>query len=404
MKRKHKMLFCSNYDVAGIENYLSDQSARGYHFKAWGRLFCTFERGEPRRSVYRLELQKEKNTEPDGEKRELYGQFGWQYICLFGPYFQVWSSNNSDPVELHTDPILESELYEKLYRRDRWIIPVYVVLVAVLLYCIWLNWNIGAPYRLLYRVREGSDFPMLLLVLAEIGILWQSGQDYIYGRRLVQTLKEGRSRPHRRKLSWVSRWYGPIYLLMLLLVIGNTGLSLWRIARWETVNLTDYTGANPAVTLAEVEGDPKLEREVGWIAPDGVDYGNYFYRKSSDLAPVQVEIKEQGIIPGERWRDGSGEYSPSVQIEYYELRFAFLAEPFLEERMEDALDFYRFETVSSTELLDTEFDQAYLVYSGEENQYLFARMGRRVLMVDYHGYGDLSRHVQSIAQRCSSFC
>lgn len=403
MKTKYEMLFLSNYDISGIESYLSDRSARGYHFRSWGKILCAFQRGEARRSAYRLELQKGRDMEPDEEKRELYGQFGWHYICLFGPYFQVWRSDDPDPVELHTDPVLESELYERFYRKNRWIIPAYVVLVAALLFCVWLGLKVGSPYALLYQVKEGDAIRMLLVVLVEIGILWQSGRDYLQGRRLVRDLKAGRPRPHRGRMSWLSRWYGPVYLALLILVLLSNVLSLWRIGARETVNLVDYTGPYPAVTLAEVEGNPRLERKEGAVMPNGVDYGNYIYWSSSDLAPVQIEMRERGVVAGEQWRDDSGGYAPSLRVEYYELRFSLLAAPFMEELQGDALEFYRFDTISTTELMDTAFDQAYLVRSGEESQYLFARLGRRVLMVSYYGYGNLEEQTDVIARRLADY-
>ena len=74
------------------------------------------------------------------------------------------------------------------------------------------------------------------------------------------------------------------------------------------------------VRLADIEQNPALVRDEPYMI-DNVDWGNRYTYDWSLLAPVQYETDENGIVPGEMWEDGSGEYSPSIKQGFISLVF-----------------------------------------------------------------------------------
>lgn len=404
MKKRYDLLPVSFYDPAGVETWLSDQSARGLHLLQM-KTFVSFEKGEPKRATYRVEPQSKKVPLTD-EQKELYADFGWEYVCSLRDIFVIWRSYADEPKELHTDPVVEAELLERLYKwrkKALFALPVLLVFtIAMALYAAF-----GNPHPLLYAVRYGSQPALAILLLADVFMTWQLLQTYFSSKRLIAQMKSGQPRTHRKKLGWHER-----YLPKVVLVLSWTAAILvwWSIVVSQMgqgrIPLKDYTGPLPTVSLSELENDPALEHTCE-AYPQMPDYFCcQVSTEASDLVSYRMEFDEEGEIPGRLWDDDSGTYAynPSLRVTYYELRFDFLAEPLLAQMLDDHLEWYRYETVTISELRDSAFDQAYLVgEDGDTPDILLARLGNRILELQYHGEGDLTAQLDLIAQRMTDF-
>lgn len=91
---------------------------------------------------------------PEQDKLRLYEEYGWKYAAAFGEYFHIYTAEEGMP-EIHTDPIVESELYHIFLPQNRlalfadiafWFI--FIVLYAIRTVRMILN---GNAYQLVHR-------------------------------------------------------------------------------------------------------------------------------------------------------------------------------------------------------------------------------------------------------------
>ena len=401
MKKRYGILSLTNHETSVIETYLSDQSARGRHLLS-AKLFVAFQVGEPRRAHYRLEFRpKDQPKGPDEAQRDLYGSFGWEYVCPYGGS-AVWRSYEENPPELHTDPQVEAALLEELTRKLRRSMPLCAVLI--LFACAMIGFSLfGHPQPVRYMVQFGTPLSLLFSLTLDLLLLAQCVSSYRSTRRLITRMKSGAPRPHQQKMSLYDHCSGVLYLAILALVlVCSLTTTLNRTKRWEQ-NLADYAGPLPGVTLAQVEDDPGLVPVPFKSYRDGIDYHNQLSFQSTALAPVQLEVREEGNIPGRVWAEDGREYNPSLKTEYYELSLPFLAEPLLDDLREDLLELYRFDAYTTQELLDTPYDEAWVYGLRYDTQVLAARLGNRVIVVEYRGEGDLLAQTDAVAAAMAGF-
>jgi len=164
---------------------------------------------------------------------------------------------------------------------------------------------------------------------------------------------------------------------------------------WE-MNISEYNNSIPTIQLADIERAQNFEIDKDRYKSNHISYD------WTELAPVLYEINERGIVADQMWEDQSGEYSPSLSTEYYQLRFGFLGEPLIKDLIDDALDFFRFEPILYQEILDTDFDKAVFVQV-KETQMFFGALDKKVIYIRYHGYEDLTDHFEEIYDNVRNF-
>ena len=122
-------------DIAAMESWLADMAEDGLFLVSFGAYFAHFESRPPRKAAYRLEPASSLYLTPDEKKLEILDEFGWEYVASVDKYFHVFRAKTEDAPEIHTDPAVQAEAYEKLYRSQRnWGIPY--VLASVLFFFI----------------------------------------------------------------------------------------------------------------------------------------------------------------------------------------------------------------------------------------------------------------------------
>ena len=129
---------------------------------------------------------------------------------------------------------------------------------------------------------------------------------------------------------------------------------------------------------------------------DNVDWGNRYTFNWSPLAPVQYETDETGVVPGEMWEDGSGEYSPSIHTRVYQLSFPSMADNLIS----DLIKRYRFEERDEdfVEKKHPNFDLL-IVNEQKESKQVFASKGKAVIHVQYYGYADINSVIENIEEK-----
>ena len=130
---------------------------------------------------------------------------------------------------------------------------------------------------------------------------------------------------------------------------------------------------------------------------DNVDWGNSYSTNWSPFAPVQYESSENGLVPGELWADGSGEYSPSIETKFYQLSFPSMTDNLIS----DLIKRYNFDNESMEAYVETKnphFDSL-IVHVDEEFKEVFASKGKDVIYVRYYGYKDMNSVVKAIEEK-----
>lgn len=141
-KSVHRIIPCPDYDVTGVESWLSYMAEQGYILRDGGvfRGIAEFDRCEPEKVRYRLQPAQKgfvlyDNDGPDDDEVELNGAFGWKYVAKYG-VFHIYRADDIDAREMDTDPEVQAMAMNSLHRSQRfniiwmsiWII-VYLALV-----------------------------------------------------------------------------------------------------------------------------------------------------------------------------------------------------------------------------------------------------------------------------------
>ena len=132
-------------------------------------VFSAFQRGEPRPIRYRAEPLRTSGPSVPKPMVELYQDFGWTLVDEVQDSFLLFSSQDPDAPEPHSDPQLQGELWRKLYkvkRRRFWYYPLNIIGINILS---WMNFSMSA-----------TPMSVSLLVTAPIKIiLWTFAIIYI---------------------------------------------------------------------------------------------------------------------------------------------------------------------------------------------------------------------------------
>lgn len=411
MKHKiRKLIPVDMMQIPALESWLSDLAEEGLFLVSFGSAFAKFEQREPQKLPYRIEpflvseasdlIQTIRSTaastrgEPHPltpeEKQEqmiaLYEECGWEYICKINQFFGVFRGKEEDAPEIHTDPVAQSLAYETLYRRQKKsllrTLPFAVILLAFCLYQTFWGEN--------FYISMKSNMillPQLILLLLSFWLFLRQTRKY---RQIRDHLKEGIPMEHR--VDWHS---GKLFRFLKTFAIDTLVLIyIWYTvlgfsADWEG-ELNTLHRPLPYLALEEIETSPAFAIDRSNLY-EGKDHENYATFNTSLLIPAQYEIEQQGIVPDRRWADNSGIYSPSLEMRYYDLRFAFLTKPFFD----SMLEWFIYNESGYTDIFDDRIDEG-ILYDNEGSQHLFLRKDDHVLAVFYYGEEDLGTHFDAL--------
>lgn len=376
-------------DLDGIELWLEEMAARGLHFQKFGTFFAQFRPGDPARVRYHAEpTEKGGNTIP--AQAADYGDMGWSYVGKIG-YLALFRTADPDVPEFHTDPVAQSYTLDRLTKRlTRFVWLLLAMMAALVAFMVWarLDSSFGLVLSL---IRFGSLYTNLVVLVELVLILHFSWE--VWGLcRLRRRLRAGI--PHQRPQRWrhtglVRQGYTLLLSVAALVQIGFTTAYFAGVTKWDT-ELSGLDRPAPVLSLAELEGDGYAPEPFGYPGYEGPDRDNFISYDGRPLARI-YEVKQAGTVDGER---------RYLKMEWYDLTLPFLAGPLLEDLMDYELYDLRYvpERYAMEELSAPGFDQLVVVenvdYGGQQ---LFARLGSRVVYLDYTGSRDLTGHLGQVA-------
>lgn len=405
MKYKRKLIPVNPMHIPALESWLSDLAAEGLYLHSLGPYRAKFTEGEPRKLAYRIEpipvedhgfyvnnIRNAFAPSKDGKKPltveernrrmiELYDEFGWQYVCPMNQLFCVFRAKEEDTPEIHTDPVAQSAAYARIYQRQKKAFFITLpFFLAMVLWCLYLTlWD----DNLFYTIKSGSALlPQTLLLVISMFTILQEIQSF---RHIRDRLQSGIAMEHDadwRKGSFRYKAkifaYHAFLLALLLHVYGLFGQS-WRMP------LEEANQPLPYVSLETIETDPNF------VLNEYDGYNNKVHYWTSFFAPIQYEIRQEGTVPDKRWNDDSGIYSPSISVEYYDLRFEFLAKPFYDAMIK----WHIYDETGFTRIYDETIDEGVTYGDGGSKKILF-RKGDKVMAFFYYGQDDIMAHLPEI--------
>ncbi len=395
MKHIRKLTPVSSCDAEGLESWLEDMALHGFYLKKFRPLFCTFTPGPARKTRYRLEpFQLHLDDDLPRSMVELYQDFGWDYVDTVDNSMLLFSTQNLEAPELHTDPELQSQRWKKLYRSARrgfvWnvaLIVLIAVLTALLLH--------DTP---ILNLLTTSAVPLALFGIYQIFLLPSAWTDVRDLSRLARRLEAGEPMDHRSPyprrrtgaLISIAAWT----LLLALLVAGQYILPFTGGGMRPIGQLEEFI----PLSLAEVEGEGYRPYETE--APNQADYFNYSIENHYLLCWDHWEVFQAGKP------DLAGEFN-WMQIDWYDLPapLSFLSAPLADELLSKAMkldeDIWWTSAAEGTWRVSAHSDPQtdFLSVARREGtlfQAAAAALGDKVILVRYTGHGDLSHHLEDI--------
>lgn len=390
---KLKLMPVNVYDIAKTQSYLRDMALKGYFLKKLDT-FAYFEKGEPVETTYRLEPLMRDEIKPKEEQLAHYESYGWDYICTITKAFHVYKTNKKDFTEIHTDPITQSYAYEYINKKLKFLFIISIVLLPLSVLSMLYPVLFGA-HPVVFAVKfDNVSFKFMMLLSAFVTL-----DQVVSSRRkinlLLNRLRTGSEMS--QKSSYKSNYTPYIFhsLIIFFSVFTIFVSFIMLTTGWEK-NLSEYNNSLPTIRLTDIETAQGFEIENELYKSDYISYD------WTELAPAIYEINEKGIVRDQMWEDQSGEYSPSLSTEFFELRFGFLGQALLEDLIDDELEFFRFRSIVYQELIDTDFDKAVFIQVNE-TQMFFGILDKNVIYIRYHGYEDLSAHFDEIYENIRNF-
>ncbi|THE12981.1 DUF2812 domain-containing protein [Bacillus timonensis] len=374
------------------ESWFQDMAAQGLHLKKMGKFFAHFVKGEPKKMRYRIDVSMKKKI--SSEQIEMYAESGWDYVTSY-QYFQVYSSPEElDAPEIHTDPAEQSytltELDKKLALNAGFVVVAFLLIVGMMSSVWFLD---GTP---IYVMIDGGAIQQTILSIFIAYLAYTSLQATLSIRTLKKDLIAGKAINHHAPWKKRHRLNSTLAFLLTIVVGLSAIIPFMQLYKHETKTLPEGNSDLPIIRLADVEQNPALVRGESEYMSDNVDWSNRYTSSWSPFAPVQYEADENGVVPGKRWADGSGEYSPSITSIFYQLSIPSMADHFVA----DLIEWYRYND-SLDNYVKTKhpsFDQL-IIHEDKEYKEVFASKGKNVIFVRYNGYAGMDSVVKAIEEK-----
>ena len=374
------------WDMAEHESWYTHMAQQGLFLKKKGTFFTYFEQRPSQKMKYRIEVSKKALEDA---QIDFYESAGWEYVTHYN-YFHVFRSPAEiNAPEIHTDPVEQANTLKDLNRMlmANWIVTI----IAGMIY-FGMAWAIffldGTPIR---QLVQGATTSQLFLPIFMLLIMLQTAQAALSIRRLKKNLQSGIPLQHDipwQKKSGRNAWH----IFYLSIAIMGCVLSFSQLYVMDYGSLDEDDVRFPSVNLVAVEQDDQLTVGEDWFR--GKNYHNMYSTGWNPFTKTQYTVDQTGVVPNRQWADESGVYEPSIQTEFYELRFRFLAEPLAS----DLMKWYgRFDLRIPSNVADGRFDKLYTREDYPKIE-VAAVKGKKVVYVRYFGDAKMSDVVEQVLE------
>ena len=399
MKSVYKLTPVSDYDIQGLESWLQDMALRGLYLKKYRPLFCTFIPGPARKTRYRIEpCRRLPDDDLPADMLELYEQYGWECVGDVNREMLIFSTQDENAPELHTDPAIQGEQWKKLYKRARRATITTPLLTLLIIWCAGVQlFEHGTPITNLITT---VSLPLVLLcicLLVSLPSVFVQKRDLgLILRQLEDGVPLAHRAPYPKRNLLSPAYFAVIVVLFGALFLGQYILPLTGGKLQSLSDLQDF----PLLSLAQVEGETFTPYTM---ASDGyVDYANFARQEHYLLCWNSWEVVQTG-----QW-DEDGTLN-RMEIFWYDLPapLSFLTEPLAKEQLEHSMKldediWWRADPSEGGTWSVTQYpkagadDLALARREGTPFQTAAAALDGKVVLVQYTGHGDLADHLTEI--------
>lgn len=364
-------------DVEVIESWLNDMAKKGLILNKISNK-ATFYKRSPRNVQYRLVPLCKREKSPDIEVLEYYRECGWVYVTTASGLFHIYISNCENPREIHSDPIVESYGYKFLLKRCTLESLFALAMVLITIFYVFRDYIIsGTP--ILKLINDGIYSQTFLLFSVAI-IVFRCIINVVNLKRILLNLRDGNVEIPKRKyrthmkLNKVFNFIISSFIFVLFISTFFCEYSSW------IMGIKDYGKELPVIAMSEIEKDKIYT--YGYLNENTISF------KKTFLAPCQYSFKEKGLIRKDDINK-TDLYVPEVDVNYYELRVKFFAEPLVEE-YKNSIDNKNLNfQVKKVSLED--FEKAYILANEKGEQYFIGCKNRKVVFINYKGKENLEK-------------
>jgi len=252
MNRKYG-IHPKDYAIGETEKYYFDMAAKGWELVNRGITFSRFQKAEPKKMRYRVEVVNLKSLE-DGhlpeEQVAVYEDCGWEYVVSRGFLHIFRAPEGSDAPEFYLEPEQQAATLKGLRKQycsslmAPFIILAFHAFMAALVGGLFNGRWAAQLYRGLVEETAWVAGFCLFLLWAVFSDLW----GFIYISRLYRRMKKGiplDHAPRSRKLITIPRI---ISLLLLLCILGCVGYDYLNDKRYVMPEATD----DPYILLSDL--------------------------------------------------------------------------------------------------------------------------------------------------------
>lgn len=329
-KSVHRIIPCPDYDVTGVESWLSYMAERGYILRDGGvfRGIAAFDRCEPEKVRYRLQPAQKgfviyDNDGPSDDEVELNGAFGWKYVAKYG-VFNIYRADDMDAREMDTDTEVQAMAMNSLHRSQRFNIIWMSIWIIVYLALVFTS----QPF--LSMVNRGSLISISLVLCVVIFIVTDLVKAVsLY--RLRKKILDGEDLGSGTNWKKGARIYTVKVVIGVIAYVAMTVLGCMFIlsdgADRNQMSISEYQGEVPFRTITDLALCDDIEKV------DNVDDDENTISEWSDILwPENYKIYEYGDIV---YTDGNTYYGGLV-ITYHEAKNEWLADKLYQAYMQRA--------------------------------------------------------------------
>ena len=329
-KSVHRIIPCPDYDVTGVESWLSYMAEQGYILRDGGvfRGIAAFDRCEPEKVRYRLQPAQKgfviyDNDGPSDDEVELNGAFGWKYVPKYG-VFHIYRADDIDAREMDTDPEVQAMAMNSLHRSQRFNIIWMSIWIIVYLAIVFTS----QPF--LSMVNRGSLIS-IALVLCVIIFIVTGLVKAVSLYRLRRKILDGEDLGSGTNWKKGARIYTVKVVIGVIAYVAMTVLGCMFIlsdgADRNQMSISEYQGEVPFRTITDLALCDDIEKV------DNVDDDENTISEWSDILwPENYKIYEYGDIV---YTDGNTYYGGLV-ITYHEAKNEWLADKLYQAYMQRA--------------------------------------------------------------------
>jgi len=392
MKHRYKRPSFDFYDAIALECWLSDLARQGLFLEGTSLVWFRFSKGVPSDVQYRVEPAISENRKPSEEMITTYQEAGWDFVVGLNGLFFIWKSTRPDALELHSDPIVQSEGYRRLCEKlTRTAFGTSLCVIGILAIIAGGFLVSDRPVTLFL-----TNPIYLFLAVSEFFIVVQVVQQARSANRVKKLLADGFPLRHKTDYRRQYRLYKTMSALSLLFSIAVLATAVLTPTTGWRKNTEDVEQSLPYLSLDLIE----QSEEFAWAEPalrsgTDINYRNYVDYSWTPLVPEQYDIRQEGAAQSHKWPDGSGYYTPSANTQYYRVTF----EPFAPLLFDELMDLYLWDSEEYTITELDAFDRAVMVQEKKYSMtHLFVQNSNQVLYVRYQGYADLSKRLDLLSR------